>query len=587
MATAIEIDSDGKVPNNVQDSVHERSDEDLEHPEGPPSNDNAVDTRFQAGVQDIEAVTISWSTASLVIAYILIWLVYFVQGLVAGISGALLPYVTSAFALHSLTPTTGVLSSVIGGVTNMSIAKTLDIFGRPQGFIFCAVLATLGLIMAASCNNVEAYAASQVFYAVGINGVGYSLSVFVADITSLRHRGLVQSLCASSNVITPWLGGPISTAFLNGAGWRWAFGMESILVPGVTIPLFILFMYYFFKAKKQGLVPKRSSGRTVWESSRYYANEFDLMGLFLLSAGVAFFLLPFNLYTQQAKGWDSAIIVCFLVFGIVLLIGFGIWERFLAKKSFIPWTFMQDRTVVGACLLSFALFFSYMCWGVFFSSILQVVNDLSVTQASYVVATYTVAGFFFSILVGVLMSYTGRFKPVTLYLAIPLSVLGSGLMIHFREPTSNVGYIVMAQIFIAFGSGAIMLTDEIAILAAVKEQQYFAVAIALVSMCGSIGQAVGLTVSSAIWQDIFPKRLALYLPEEELPNLVMIYTDIVTQLSYPVGTPTRLAIQRAYGDSQKYLFIAGTSVWVIGIAGTLMWRNINIIGIKQTKGRVF
>jgi hypothetical protein len=63
--------------------------------------------------------------------------------------------------------------------------------------------------------------------------------------------------------------------------------------------------------------------------------------------------------------------------------------------------------------------------------------------------------------------------------------------------------------------------------------------------------------------------------------------DIVTQLSYPPGTPTRLAIQRAYGDSQKYLFIAGTSVWVIGIAGTLMWRNINIIGIKQTKGRVF
>lgn len=587
MAAANGIDSNGKVPSYLDQTVHEGSNKDLDYPEELPSNDASVDPRFQAGIQDIEAVTISWTTKSLVIAYILIWLVYFIQGLVGGISGALLPYVTSSFALHSLTATTGVLSSVIGGVTNMSIAKTLDVFGRPQGFLFCAVLATLGLIMAAGCNNVEAYAASQVFYTVGINGVGYSLSVFVADITSLRHRGLVQSLCASSNVITPWLGGPISTAFLNGAGWRWAFGMESILVPGVTIPLFGLFMYHFLQAKKQGIVPKRSSGRTVWGSLNYYAREFDLMGLFLLSAGVAFFLLPFNLYAQQAKGWGSAIVICFLVFGIVLLIGFGIWERFFATKSFIPWNLMQDRTVVGACLLAFTLFFSYMCWGMFFSSILQVVNNLSITHASYVMATYTVAGFFFAIIIGAVLSYTGHFKTVTLYFAIPLSILGTGLLIHFREPNENVGYIVMCQIFIAFGSGAIMLTDEIAILAAVKEQQYFAVAIALVSMCASIGQAVGLTVSSAIWQDIFPKQLALYLPEEELPNLAMIYMDIMTQLSYPIGSPTRLAIQRAYGDTQKYLFIAGTSVWAIGLVGTLMWRNINIIGIKQTKGRVF
>jgi MFS family permease len=587
MAIAFENDGDGKFFSNVDDTARDGSNEDLERPRGSTSSEDIVDTHFQAGVQDIEAVTISWSTISLVTAYILIWLIYFVQGLVTGVSSALLPYVTSSFALHSLTPTTGVVSSVIGGVTNLSIAKTLDIFGRPQGFLFCVALATLGLIIAAACNNVEAYAASQVFYTVGINGVGYSLSVFVADITSLRHRGLVQSLCSSPNVITAWLGGPISTAFLNGAGWRWGFGMESILITVVTLPLFGLFMYHFSKAKQQGLVPKRSNGSTAWESLSYYTREFDIVGLFLLSAGVAFFLLPFNLYAQQAKGWGSALVICFLIFGVVLLIAFGIWERFFAEISFVPWKFMRDRTVGGACLLSFALFFSYMCWGAYFSSILQVVNNLSITHASYVVSTYTVGGFFFAILVGTFLSRTGRFKSVTLFFAIPLSILGTGLMVHFRQPNGNVRYIVLSQIFIAFGSGAIMITDEIAILAAVEKQQHFAVAIALVSMSASIGQAVGLTISAAIWQYIIPKQLALYLPSEELPNIVAIYTDIMTQLSYPVGSPTRLAIQRAYSDAQKYLFIASTCVWIIGIVGTLMWRNINIIGVKQTKGHVF
>jgi len=185
------------------------------------------------------------------------------------------------------------------------------------------------------------------------------------------------------------------------------------------------------------------------------------------------------------------------------------------------------------------------------------------------------------------MSWTGRFKPVTLFCSIPLVVLGTALLIHFRQPTDNIGYIVMCQIFVAFGGGVMTITTEIAILAAVKEQQYFAVAIALVSMCGSVGSAVGLTVSSAIWQDVVPKRLMLYLPAEDLPNLLMIYADIVTQLSYPVGSPTRLAVQRAYGDAQRYLFIAGTAAWVIGTAGVLMWRNIDIIAMKQTKGRVF
>lgn len=591
MATDLEADyHDTKkgddVHQTVRDTLHD-SDESMRHPNDTPSSDGSVDANYQRGIQDIEAVTLSWSRTSLIIAFVLIWLVYFVQGLVAGISAALLPFVTSAFAEHSLTPTTGVMSAVIGGVTNLSIAKTLDIFGRPQGFLLCVLFATAGLIMSAACNNVEAYAASQVFYTVGINGIGYSLSVFLADTTSLRNRGLIQSLCSSPYLITAWLGGPVSTAFLNGPGWRWAFGMESIIVPCATLPLFGLFMFHFSKAKNQGLVPKRVSGRTLWESLAYYLREFDAVGLFLLSVGVAFVLLPFNLYTMQAKGWGSALVICFLVFGIVLLAAFAVWEKSFAKVSIFPWRFLQDRTVAGACLLSFTLFLSYSSWAMYFTSILMVVYDLSVTHASYVSQINTVGGFTFAVIAGGVISYTGRYKPVALYFALPLTVLGLGLMIHFHQPDQAIGYIIMCQIFISFASGVVMVTDEIAILAATSEQQYFAISIAMVSMFGSIGSAIGLTISAAIWQNVLPNRLALYLPVEDLPNLVTIYTDIVTQLSFQVGTPTRSAIQHAYGDAQMYLFTAGTAVWALGFIAIIMWRDINVIGIKQTKGHVF
>ena len=186
----------------------------------PDGDETIGNAHTQSGVQKIEAVTVGWTTTALVVAYAMIWVTYFVEGMLSATTTSLNPYVTSAFAQHSLTPTVDILSSVFGGVTNLTIAKVLDVFGRPQGYLFCIVLATVGLIMMSACNNVEAYAAAQVFYAVGNNGIQYTLSVFVADTSSLRNRGLMQAFASSPNLITIWLAGPISSGYLNGPGWR-------------------------------------------------------------------------------------------------------------------------------------------------------------------------------------------------------------------------------------------------------------------------------------------------------------------------------------------------------------------------------
>ena len=82
-------------------------------------------------------------------------------------AGALTPYVTSSFQQHSLTATTSIISSIISGLSNLPLAKILDIWGRPHGFLVMVIFSTVGLIMMAGCNNVETYAAAQVFYGIG------------------------------------------------------------------------------------------------------------------------------------------------------------------------------------------------------------------------------------------------------------------------------------------------------------------------------------------------------------------------------------------------------------------------------------
>lgn len=121
---------------------------------------------------------------------------------------------------------------------------------------------------------------------------------------------------------------------------------------------------------------------------------------------------------------------------------------------------------------------------------------------------------------------------------------------------------------------------------AATSHQYIAVVLAIEGMFSSIGGAIGSTVAGAIWTGVFPERLARYLPAEELGNLALIYGDINTQLSYPVGTETRAAIQRAYGDAQRFMLIAASSILVLAVGSVLVWRDINVKHFKQVKGTV-
>ena len=59
------------------------------------------------------------------------------------------------------------MSSIIGGVLRLPLAKVVDIFGRPQGFALTALFLVAGLASMAACNSVEAYAVAQIFYWIG------------------------------------------------------------------------------------------------------------------------------------------------------------------------------------------------------------------------------------------------------------------------------------------------------------------------------------------------------------------------------------------------------------------------------------
>lgn len=214
------------------------------------------------------------------------------------------------------------------------------------------------------------------------------------------------------------------------------------------------------------------------------------------------------------------------------------------------------------------------------------VNGLTVTEASYVGNIYSIGSCLWALVIGLYIHYTGEFKNISLFFGVPLTILGLGLMIAFRRSDTNIGYIIMCQVFIAFSGGTLVITEQLAVMAA-NWHQYVTVVLALEGMFSSVGGAIGSTVAAAIWTGTYLPNLYRFLPAAEQGNAVAIYGDITTQLSDPVGTAARTAIMDAYGDAQRYMLIAATAILVLAIAAVLMWRDINVKGMKQVKGLVF
>lgn len=306
--------------------------------------------------------------------------------------------------------------------------------------------------------------------------------------------------------------------------------------------------------------------------------------MFLFAGGLVIFLLPFTLASTAPNGWKSDYIIAMIVVGFVLLLLFALQQAYLSPAPFMKAEFLKNRTVIAACLIDMTYQMSYYCWASYFTSFLQVVNNLSIANAGYVNSTFQVVSGVLLFIVGYAIRRTGYFKWL-FYWAVPLYIFTQGLMIYFRRPDQNIGYLIMCEIFISMGGSVFILVMQLAVLAAV-DHQHVAAALAVLFVSGTIGGAVGNTISGTIWTNTFPKALARNLPEAALPNLTSIVTMLPVQLSYPMGSPERLAIQKSYGYAQTRMLAAGTGIMVLCFVWVAMLKNLNVKKATQTKGVV-
>ena len=320
-------------------------------------DDQASVQSVQAGVKRAEAIASTWSKSSLYVAYLGVCLLAYATSLEGQTTANLTIYATSAFSAHSLVSTVLVIQGVVLSTIKPPISKIADVFGRFEAFTLSVLIYSIGYVQQATSDNVETYAAAQLFYAAGQTGLQILIQIFIADTSDLVNRALCSTLPTLPFLINVWVGSTLADKLIHSASWRWGYGIWAIVLPIAYLPLALALYLNQRKAAKRGLLPPSPfKNKTYWGMAKHLWFELDFFGMLLLCAAFALLLIPLTLGAN--KGWTNPNLVIMLIVGAGCLFIFPFWEsnKRLAPRAFFPMHLLKSRTVLAGLGISFFYF---------------------------------------------------------------------------------------------------------------------------------------------------------------------------------------------------------------------------------------
>ncbi|KAK2765650.1 hypothetical protein FQN54_008506 [Arachnomyces sp. PD_36] len=547
------------------------------------------DSEVQEGVQKVEAISKTWTQKSLVIAYLGIFLMAFCTSLEGQTVSSLGVYATSSFSKHSLISTVFVVQNVVNAVIKPPMAKMADVFGRFEAFCVSVIIFVLGYIQMAASTNVQTYASAQIFYSAGSTGLQILQQVFIADSSDLLNRALFAKLPDFPFLFTVWIGPIIADAILKHTTWRWGYGIWSIALPAAFLPLALVLFLNQRKAKRLNLIKTKPwNKRGLAEIIRRSWFELDIFGLLLLSVAVALILIPLTLTASAKDGWGNPSIISMLVVGAICLVIYPMWEtsKTLAPKPLLSLHLLKQRTVLAGCALAFFYFMAfYFSVQPYLYSYLQVVQNQSVVVAGRVTQAFSFMSTISGLVVAFLIKSTGRYR-CFVTIGCGVYIAGLLLMLHYRKEGSTVFEILGTQILVGIGGGFLNVPAQLGVQASASHQE-IAAATAMFLTALEMGGAIGAAISGAIWTTYIPKKLEMYLPPESQGDAQEIFGKLTKALEYPMGSATRIAINRAYQETMNKLLLTAILVSIPLIPLSFLMKNYQLDKMDQgVKGTV-
>ncbi|KAL4876369.1 major facilitator superfamily domain-containing protein [Aspergillus karnatakaensis] len=438
-------------------------------------------------------------------------------------------------------------------------ARLSDIFGRKPALLLSVSLFGIASILAATSVSMRMLIAARALQGVGGGGIVQMVYITISDLFSIRRRALVfgglGGVWAVAGSSGPVVGGLLAGAggLGRGDGWRWCFW--------VNVPICV-----FAFGLLWGLLDVHNPRTGLREGVK----AIDWVGTVSIVAVTVLLLLGME-FGGTVFPWDSATVICLIVFGVVMVGVFLVAEKKVAVYPLVPLGLFKSLDVTVAFVLSFA--HGMVSFGIEYYLPLwfQSVKGASPLRSGVLTLPMMVTEAITDIISGVLLHRLGRYREIT-WVGVVLMTLGTGLFIRMNR-TTDYGVIVAFEIVGGIGTALLFQTPVLAIQNSVRKADT-ASATATVGFMRNLATSFSIVLGGVVFRDGMESQqasLAAVGVDGEILRRVAgdaaaANVDIVKEIA---DRAVREAVQDAFAWSLRNMFIFYTAVCGVALVAGL------------------
>ncbi|CAN9325085.1 unnamed protein product [Alternaria sp. RS040] len=440
--------------------------------------------------------------------------------------------------------------------------KISDIFGRKPILLLTNAIFFVGSLLAGVSVNMDMLIASRVIQGIGGGGLITLVNIAISDLFSVRDRGQYFGIIGGVWALASSLGPVVGGLFTQKVSWRWCF---YINLPFDGVAFLILL---FFLDVKTPRTPLREGLKAV-----------DWLGSLTMVGGVVMLLLGLE-FGGISHPWDSATVLCLIIFGAVVIGIFFLIEWRISPYPLMPLDLFSKRSNLAALATCFFHAFVFISGNYFLPLYFQAVLGATPILSGVYLLPTALSLSFLSAFTGVFIKKTGQYLPM-IWFGMILMTLGFGLFIDFDVNTSWAKIIVF-QIIAGIGVGPNFQSPLIALQSLVpvidadmlaSKKRDIATATATFGFTRNLGSAISVVVGGVVFNNEMKSKqpqLATSLGPETAARFGGGSAGANVGLIQSLPDEQKAVARKAFADSLSTMWILYVAFAVVGLAVSLL-----------------
>lgn len=452
--------------------------------------------------------------------------------------------------------------------------KVSDIFGRKPVLLIANVVFFVGSLLCGVSVNVDMLIAGRVIQGIGGGGLLSLVNICIGDLFSMRSRGAYYGIVGMTWALAGAIGPIIGGALAEYSTWRWCFyinrklrschNAEVMLTQTVPCDGLAFVLLFFFLDIETPRTPVLAGFKAI-----------DWVGLVFIVGGVVMFLLGLE-FGGVSFAWNSATVLCLIIFGLVTVGIFFVVEAKVAKYPMMPLRLFKKRSALACFGTVFCHGFVFIAGSYFLPLYFQAVLSASPLLSGVYQLPFILSLSIFSAVVGIFIKKTGQFLPPIIF-GTTLMTLGFGLFIDLPAHASWAK-IIIYQIIAGIGTGPNFQSPLIA-LQSHTERADLATATATFAFVRQLGSALSIVIGGVIFQNRMSAHAGLLqsvLPDDTAALLSGGSAGASVGVVKGLQQPAKRIVQQVYTASLKDMWIFYTAFAFVGLGCSLLIQKAHL-----------